>query len=607
MLDLDFTDEQDMLREMVRGVIGQHASLDVVRAMEDDPVGYPAELWSQFAELGLLGLLLPERARRLGHVDARRRHRLRGARPVARARCRTSSAACCRPARWSPAGSADAAGRVAARSSSSGEAILTAGLARARERLRPEGRRRCAPTPDGDGFTITRHEAARVRSRLGRSALVVLARTGDGEATSTCSSSTPPPPASRSTQQMSISSDTQYRVDLDGVRGDRRRSHRRRRHRLGHLADGDGGRHDPRRGAGHRRRRARARDHRAVLEGPRAVRQAARRVPGAGALHGRRQDRRRRVASCSNYEAAWAHSIGHPVDQAGADVEAVRRATRTATPRRWPSRSSAASGFTLEYEIQLYFRRAKQLQISWNDTRRCEDLVAAAVLDEPPPNSLESAPLPRSVLRGPRILRDLAAERAGRPRFRAVGRRGRSRGVAPRPSHRVGGTTARTGQQRPAPSDRCVARHHRTPGTRRPTGFASPIVSYAGRAWAQATRSRCSWPRSTPAATRRSRTYRAADGGGCPAAACVPCTSSRRERAPLPTELAVVHRVRALPPSWVTRLRVCRSCVPSSWRCISSPVPGRNAPVALTDRLWSMRLLSGPSSPPSCRSWACCP
>ena len=36
----------------------------------------------------------------------------------------------------------------------------------------------------------------------------------------------------------------------------------------------------------------------------------------------------------------------------------------------------------LEYEIQLYFRRAKQQQITWNDTRTCEDLIAAAVLDE---------------------------------------------------------------------------------------------------------------------------------------------------------------------------------------------------------------------------------
>ena len=38
-------------------------------------------------------------------------------------------------------------------------------------------------------------------------------------------------------------------------------------------------------------------------------------------------------------------------------------------------------GFTLEYDIQLYFRRAKQLQISWGDNHRLEDLVAATVLD----------------------------------------------------------------------------------------------------------------------------------------------------------------------------------------------------------------------------------
>jgi alkylation response protein AidB-like acyl-CoA dehydrogenase len=38
-------------------------------------------------------------------------------------------------------------------------------------------------------------------------------------------------------------------------------------------------------------------------------------------------------------------------------------------------------GFTLEYEIQLYFRRAKQLQLSWNDTRRCEELIADVVLE----------------------------------------------------------------------------------------------------------------------------------------------------------------------------------------------------------------------------------
>jgi alkylation response protein AidB-like acyl-CoA dehydrogenase len=38
-------------------------------------------------------------------------------------------------------------------------------------------------------------------------------------------------------------------------------------------------------------------------------------------------------------------------------------------------------GFTLEYEIQLYFRRAKQAQLSWWDIRHLEEMVAASVLD----------------------------------------------------------------------------------------------------------------------------------------------------------------------------------------------------------------------------------
>ena len=38
-------------------------------------------------------------------------------------------------------------------------------------------------------------------------------------------------------------------------------------------------------------------------------------------------------------------------------------------------------GFTLEYDIQLYFRRAKQLQLNWWDSRYLEQLIAADVLD----------------------------------------------------------------------------------------------------------------------------------------------------------------------------------------------------------------------------------
>ena len=36
-MDLDFTEEQETLREMVRRVCNEHTPLDVVRAMESDP------------------------------------------------------------------------------------------------------------------------------------------------------------------------------------------------------------------------------------------------------------------------------------------------------------------------------------------------------------------------------------------------------------------------------------------------------------------------------------------------------------------------------------------------------------------------------------------
>ena len=59
-MDLDFSEEQEMLRETVRSVCEKYAPIEVVRKFEDDPVGYPADLWAQLGSLGLLGLTLPE-------------------------------------------------------------------------------------------------------------------------------------------------------------------------------------------------------------------------------------------------------------------------------------------------------------------------------------------------------------------------------------------------------------------------------------------------------------------------------------------------------------------------------------------------------------------
>ena len=55
MLDLDFDQEQELWRHTMRDVLARHCPLDVVRSMEDDPVGYPAPLWAQLGELDLIG------------------------------------------------------------------------------------------------------------------------------------------------------------------------------------------------------------------------------------------------------------------------------------------------------------------------------------------------------------------------------------------------------------------------------------------------------------------------------------------------------------------------------------------------------------------------
>ena len=55
-MDLELTDEQELLRETVRGLCARHAGLDVVRQLEDDPVGYPEKFWLQLGEAGLLDL-----------------------------------------------------------------------------------------------------------------------------------------------------------------------------------------------------------------------------------------------------------------------------------------------------------------------------------------------------------------------------------------------------------------------------------------------------------------------------------------------------------------------------------------------------------------------
>jgi alkylation response protein AidB-like acyl-CoA dehydrogenase len=80
------------------------------------------------------------------------------------------------------------------------------------------------------------------------------------------------------------------------------------------------------------------------------------------------------------YEAAWASSEGRPIDRLAPMAKLFACQTfRDLTAMG--QQVFGGVGFTLEYDIQLYFRRAKQLQMTWWDGRYLEELVAASVLD----------------------------------------------------------------------------------------------------------------------------------------------------------------------------------------------------------------------------------
>jgi alkylation response protein AidB-like acyl-CoA dehydrogenase len=82
------------------------------------------------------------------------------------------------------------------------------------------------------------------------------------------------------------------------------------------------------------------------------------------------------------WQAAWARDRGRAVDTLApmAKLYACRtfRDVTATAPQVF-----GGNGFTLDFDIQLYFRRAKALQLNWWDDRHLEDLIANQVLGTP--------------------------------------------------------------------------------------------------------------------------------------------------------------------------------------------------------------------------------
>ncbi|HUD17091.1 MAG TPA: acyl-CoA dehydrogenase family protein, partial [Acidimicrobiales bacterium] len=214
MLDLAFSAEQDMLRETVRGVCATTSPLSVVRELEDDAIGYSSELWKQLAHLDLIGLQLPEKYGGSGMTTLENVVLYEEfGRSLAPSPHFVSSILCAGV--LARAGSAEQKQEWLPKVVT-GEAILTPAWLEPGNSFGPRGVQVRA-VPDGDGYTITgikRHVAfARAASRL-----VVVARTGDGPGDVDLFLVDPAAAGVTLTQQMTIASDCQYRVDLDHVR-----------------------------------------------------------------------------------------------------------------------------------------------------------------------------------------------------------------------------------------------------------------------------------------------------------------------------------------------------------------------------------------------------
>lgn len=374
MLDLEFTPEQEMLRETVRGLCETYSPLTVVRELEDSATGYSPELWQQLAKLDLIGLLLPEEYggvgmslleglvvyEELGRSIAPLPHFV-SAVLCGGALVRAGSAE--QRAEWLP--------RIV-----SGEAILTPAWFEPENSGAPAGVQLRA-VAEGDGYRLTgtkRHVAFASSAQR----LLVLARTGDAPGDVDLFLVDPQAAGVTLTQQFSISSDTQYRVDLDTVVP---ASDRVGGERSGWATWSD-------------------------VMADACILLAAQAVGGAQyALDITVQYAKDRhqfdkplgaFQAIAHYladattnldgattlvrEAAWASSVGRPVDRLAPMAKLVAcRTYRDITAMA--QQVFGGIGFSLEFDIQLYFRRAKQLQISWYDEPYLEELVARTILD----------------------------------------------------------------------------------------------------------------------------------------------------------------------------------------------------------------------------------
>ncbi|MBW2359340.1 MAG: acyl-CoA/acyl-ACP dehydrogenase [Deltaproteobacteria bacterium] len=371
-MDLEFSEEQEAIRDMTRALLEEHSSVEIVRQMEDDPKGYPDALWKQMAESGLVGALVPESYggggltlldaaliyEEIGRAMAPVPHFVSG---VISAGLLLEAGSEAQKDEWLP--------KIA-----SGDAILTPAWLEPERGYGEEGVQATA-TADG-GEVVLSGTKLHVNYAGAADRLIVLAR---GDAGVDLFLVDPSSSGVTLTHYLSQSAEPHYKVELDGVRV---------------PADARIG------GAGTGWASYGTVLHQGIiLLAAQAIGGAARcleetvdyantRVQFDKPL-GAFQALAHYMADASTridggrvlvHEAAWNAAQGRSIARFAPMAKlfcctAYQETTR-ACAQIW-----GGVAFTIEYDTQMFFRRAKELQLSWWDVPYLEELVAKDVLD----------------------------------------------------------------------------------------------------------------------------------------------------------------------------------------------------------------------------------
>lgn len=371
-MDLSLTDEQQMLREAVRGLCESHATPDDIRALEDDAAGFSQDIWQGLAQMDLLGLSLPEAhgGSGMGSLETVILHEELGRHLVPSPHLVSIVMA---GGLLAAAGSDEQQSAWLPRAAR-GEAILTVAWYED-GRGDEESSIQLSAVVDGDDLVL---DGVKILVPFASSAdaMLVLARGTDGVDVVLVPTDTN---GVTLTQTETLASDASYRVEFAGVRVPASA-------RVGAAGSGWA-------------------SWLAVMDDA-AIAIAAGAVGGAARAHELAVEYAKERVQFGVPIGSF-QGLAHPLADTITDIEGARALTYEAAwvrdthgdagPLPIMAKQFAAEvfrvtgrvghqvfggiGFTRAIDIQLYFRRAKQLELQWFSSRTLLDRIAAAELD----------------------------------------------------------------------------------------------------------------------------------------------------------------------------------------------------------------------------------